>query len=226
MPFLPMRIELGAKAPEEPMAYDGWRCLHTVEGGRPVPPGMPEERTPDYALSLPMTEAIQRMSYALMRHVNPTITPTNWTRVHDYDRCFNNGQGFRDADDPRANFITGENLDKPLPKYDKAMRVCGGTFIRGNVVWDSFGQKLECIAGVHGINADQPLPDPETIIRNHWFTYAVSVNSDYTKIAHFPQGNGGPVLVPFIFRGKITFPLAWFEKWVGNELPDPLRIYR
>lgn len=221
-PLLPLRIEIGSVAPEAPDFYDGWRCLHTIEGGRWVPPGMPEERTPDNALSLPMTEAIQRMSFRLMTYANPTVTPTDWTRVHDYDRCFNNGQGFRDQSDPRANYITGEDLDKELPKYDKAMRVCGGTFITGTAVSD----KLICRAGVDGIDANSPMPDAATIIRKHWFTYAVSVSNDYKKIVHFPQGNGGAVLVPFVFRGEITFPLVWFERWVGNELPDPLRIYR
>lgn len=223
-----MRIDLTFRGttpvppPPPVVVYSGWRCLHTIEGGRWVPPGMPEERTPDNAIPCVMTEAIQRMSYDLMRYANSTITPKNWTRVHDYDRCFNNGQGFRDETDLRANYIIGEDLSYELPKYDKAQRICGGTFIRGVVV----GDKLQCTAGVHGIDANQPMPKPETIIKNHWFTYAVSVNNDYTVIDHFPQGNGGVVLVPFIFRGQITFPLAWFEKWEGTELPDPLKIYK
>ena len=204
-----------------PATYDGWRCLHTIEGGRWVPEGMPEVRPPDNAGVVNMTEAVQRMSYELMRRVNPTITPKNWTRVHDYDRAFNNGSGFRDANDLRANYITGEDLASPLPQYDKAGRICGGTFIKGDVS----GSKLVLRAGVHGINADAPMPDVDTIIKNNWFTHAVSVNSDYTVISHFPQGNGGAVLVPLIFKGTITFPLAWFEHWRADEPPDPLKLY-
>lgn len=205
-----------------PIRFKGWRCLHTIEGGRWVPPGMPEERTPINALALPMTEAIQRMSYALMKRANSTITPTQWTRVHDYDRCFNNGQGFRDPNDLRANYITGEDLKSPLPKYDKAMRLCGGTFVTGR----ANGGVLECAAGVDGINADSTLPNVDEIIRRNWYVVAVSVNNDYTNISHFPQGNGGPVLVPFIFRGTITFPLEWFEPWDDVVLPHPLKIYK
>lgn len=217
---LDVQINLGRPAPAP--NFSGWRCLHTAEDGRWVPLGMPEERTPDYARALQMTEAIQRMSYRLMTYANPTITARQWTDVHQYDRCFNNGTGFKDPYDPRANFITGENLSYPLPAYDKAMRICGGTFVRGDAVAD----KLVFRAGVHGIDGNGPMPDPETIIRNHWYTYAVSVGNRYDRISHFPQGNGGVVLVPFIFRDTITFPLAWFERWESDALPDPLRIYR
>lgn len=216
-----MIVTVRIKPKSEPV-FSGWRCLHTIEGGRWVPPGMPEERTPDYALAYQMTEAVQWMSYNLMTRVNPTITKNQWTDVHQYDRCFNNGTGFWDDTDPRANYILGIDLSYPLPRYDKAQRVCGGTFITGRAV----GDKLQCVAGVDGIDGDSLMPSIDTILKNNWFTYAVSVNNNYTKIVHFPQGNGGPVLVPFIFRGTITFPLEWFERWEGTALPDPLKIYK
>lgn len=201
--------------------YNGWRCIHTIEGGRWVPPGMPEERTPEGWTRVWMTEPIQRMSYWLMTHANPSVTPNGWTKVHRWDKCFNNNQGFERDGDPRANYIMGIDLDAELPAYDKAMRICGGTFITGSQV----GDKLVCRAGVDGIDADSPMPETETILRHNWFTHAVSVNNDYKVISHFPQGNGGPVLVPFIFRNTITFPLEWFQRWQADELPDPLKIY-
>lgn len=218
---LPVAVKLGIPKVEPVKLYKGWRCLHTIEGGRWVPQNMPEERTPDYARALQMTEAIQQMSWRLMSYANASVTRKQWTVVHDYDRCFNNGTGFLNDADPRANFITGEDLDKPLPRYDKAQRVCGGTFITGEAVND----KLVCRAGVDGIDGYGPMPDTRKIIEKNWFTYAVSVNNDYTKIAHFPQGNGGPVLVPFIFRDTITFPLEWFVRWEAYSLPDPLKVY-
>ena len=113
-------------------------------------------------------------------------------------------------------------MSAEFPAYDKAQRVCGGTFITGAAV----GDKLQCVAGVDGIDGNAKMPDIDTVLKNNWYTHAVSVNNDYSRIVHFPQGNGGAVLVPVIFRDTITFPLAWFERWEADELPDPLRIYK
>ena len=205
---------------------DGWRVLHKVEGGyQKTPEGMPEVLPPDNPIAIPMTAAIQRMSFELMRYFNPIITAAKWTKVHEHDIAFTNYNGFGNSGDPRANHITGENLDKGLPKYDKAQRVCGGSFIHG----DAIGGSLVCRAGVHGISADGPMPELETIVKNNWYIHAVTQANG--RISHFPQGwDGadyyGPVVIPFIFKGTITFPIKYFEVWRGNILPDPLRVYK
>ena len=214
--------------------HDGWRVKHKIEGGNPdTPPGMPEVTAPINPVAVPMTRAIQLMSFDLMRLANSAITEDLWTIVHHGDKAFTNNQGFGmvkpdGTPNPRVNYVTKKDIGEPLPKYEKCGRICGGSFIRG--VAD--GGYLYCNSydpehpeNVHGINPDGPMPDAETIIRNHWFVYAVSINSNGSQITHFPQGRGGPVLIPFIFRGTIRFPLSFFEKWVGEELPDPLRIY-
>lgn len=207
--------------PNPPKIYDGWRVLHKVEGGWPnTPLGMPEVMPPKNALSVDMTENIQRMSYDLMTSVNSFITPKLWSAVHDGDRAFTNFQGFDMPGDPRRNYILNTNMTSELPKYDKAQRVCGGSFIRGEAV----GDVLICKSGVHGIDPDKTMPDTKTIMDNHWFIYAVSMDR-LDSISHFPQGQGGPVLIPFIFRGVIEFPLIHFERWQADTLPDPLRIY-
>jgi hypothetical protein len=208
--------------PTEP-TFNGFRVLHKIEdGSQNTPPNMPEVTPPAEASVVKMTESIQRMSYELMRHFNPAITPQKWTKIHDHDRAFTNFNGFSKSSDPRANYILGKDLTSPLPKYDKAQRVCGGTFIRGTAQ----GDWLHCIPGIHGIDANAPMPSLQTIISNNWYVYAVSVNSDFTRISHFPQGDGGPVVIPFIFGKAISFPLAYFERWNRTELPDPLKIYR
>jgi hypothetical protein len=83
---------------------------------------------------------------------------------------------------------------------------------------------LRCVAGIHGIDADKPMPDTQTILDNNWYIYAVSMDTP-TNISHFPQGQGGPVLIPFIIRGAIEFPLQHFERWERDYLPDPLKVY-
>jgi hypothetical protein len=210
--------------PKSPSAkkYVGWRVLHKAEGGYDKNPlGMPGVIPPINPLALEMTEAIQRMSFSLMKQFNPAITPQLWTKIHDHDRAFTNHNGFAKAGDPRANYITGENLSSPLPKYDKMQRLCGGQFVRGEVR----GDNLVCIPGVHGIDASKPLPSIQTIIDNNWYLFAITL-TNASKVDHFPQGKGGPVVIPFIFDREIEFPLSLFEKWEADTLPDPLKIYR
>lgn len=205
--------------------YKGWRVMHIHENPlnwpNDTPPGMPEVMPSLHPRTVDMTKDIQWMSYRLMKYLNPAITNVDWTRVHDHDRAFTNFNGFDKPGDPRANFILNQNTAEALPKYDKE-RLCGGTFVMGEPI----GSALVMRAGVHGIDADSPMPDTATIIAKHWFTYAVSVNTDYTKISHFPQGDGGAVAIPIIFRGTITYNLNCFERWESDTLPDPLKFYR
>ena len=205
-----------------PKKYIGWRVLHKLEGGnQATPPGMPEVTPPINAIALPMTESIQHMSYDLMRYFNPAITTSLWTKVHRYDKAFNNNNGFERPGDPRWNYIANTNSGSPLPKYDKAQRLCGGQFVRGVVV----GDELHCTAGVHGIDGLSPMPSVSTIVENNWYLFAVSVNSNFTQISDFPQGQGGVVAIPFIFTGVIKFPLSYFTRWEGNSLPIHTKIY-
>jgi len=210
--------------------YRGWRVLHIAENPfwpHDTPPGMPEVMPPLYPRTVDMTREIQWMSYYLMRKLNPYITALDWTHVHNHDKAFTNFNGFGDDTDPRANFILNQSTTEQLPKYDKAGRLCGGTFVTG----DAVGYTLVMRAGVHGIDPFSPMPDTETIIAKHWFTYALSVNKEYTRVNHFPQGIGPdgneyPVAIPIIFKGTITFNINCFERWEQPTLPDPLKMYR
>lgn len=214
-------ITINSDTVSEPK-YSGWRVKHKIENGyQKTPPNEPEVIPPTNPISLAMTSVIQRMSYDLMRHFNPAITENLWTKVHRFDKAFNNGNGFEDPTDPRVNFVTGDNLTYSYPKYDKAQRLCGGQFVRGNVV----GNELHCIAGVHGIDGSKPMPSVSAIVENNWYLFAVSVNENFTQISNFPQGLGGVVAIPFIFTGTIKFPLSYFTKWESDSLPDHLKIY-
>lgn len=225
--MLPVQIRLGETIPTPPPAvmYRGWRVLHKVEGGWPnTPAGMPEVMPPEVVQAVEMTMWIQVMSYDLMRKVNTAITTALWRKIHSYDRAFNNfPQNGYDGGIVHADFINGKDVNASLPRYDKAQRVCGGSFVTGDAVSD----KLVMRSGVHGIDPDGPMPEINTIIAKHWFIYAVSIGTtNEGAISHFPQGKGGPVLIPLIFRGTITFPLKYFERWESDSLPDPLRIYK
>lgn len=218
---MPMSLQFGLK-PGVPKKYSGWRVLHKAEGGyQKTPLGMPEVIPPNNPVAVEMTEAIQRMSYSLMTTMNAAITPALWSKVHEHNIAFTNFNGFNKPNDPRANFILSENLTSPLPKYDKAQRLCGGQFVRGRVVQ---GNKLVCVPGVDGIDARYALPSVAEIIERNWYLFAVSYHA--TRVEHFPQGQGGPVAIPFVFDSEIEFDLNLLERWESDELPDPLAFYR
>jgi len=212
--------------------YVGWRALHKDEGGhQKTPSTMPEVIPPVDQFALKMTKEIQEMSFNLMKHFNKAITPNIWTKVHDGERAFTNFNGFgngKHGGGPRANYITNKDLDKPLPRYDKMGRLCGGMFVRGDVQ----GGYLVCTPGKHGIDATRPMPTIQEIVDNNWYFFAMVWYEAKGKrpgyVSHFPAGRGneGPVAIPFIFDRKIKFPISLFEKWEEDELPDPLKYYK
>lgn len=206
--------------------YIGFRGLHILEGGRvPEAPKMPAVIPPIDQIALRMTREIQWMSYLLMQHFCPTLTPQIWTGVHKWDTAMNNGkQNGYDGGYPLRNYPKNENLDSDYwPSYDKMQRTFEGTFIRGELV----GDRIICRPGIHGIDARAPLPTVETIVKNNWYVVAVNTGPDSNpgNVSHFSQGGEYPIVYPFIFDRDIAFPAAFFGEWRSNELPNPVQIY-
>lgn len=130
--------------------YNGWRCIHQAEGGRPNPDRMPIVRPSLNINATNFTEPVQLMSYAI-NDFNSLFTKQRWTATYGNTVAFTNGNGFGDSGDPRANFVERSNLTSPLPKLMKAI-ICGGNFFTGvptystvqaianvwNAFWDQF----------------------------------------------------------------------------------------
>ena len=183
-----------------PASYIGWRVLHKHEGGYSRnPDGMPSVVPPLSSVAVWMTEEIQRMSYNLMRHFNQAITGAIWRRCHSHDRAFNNFIGFPNSNggDLRRDYINQRDLQASYPGYDKAQRLVGGQFVRGEVR----GDKLVMIAGVHGVDRMKPMPDIQTIVNNNWYMRALNVKSQPSPFGgiDWDQGDQGPVVFPFIW---------------------------
>jgi hypothetical protein len=107
-----------------------WRVKHDIEMGSVWRRGLPEVH-PLFANHHSEFQAwAQKVSFGL----NPWFTPELWTKAYDYEYWMTNHQGFGDGTDPRANFITGENLTKELPRVEAL--VCGGSMIEGVRVGD------------------------------------------------------------------------------------------
>ena len=198
--------------------FVGYRCLHVAEGGyQSDPDGQPEVRPSVDAPPVEFTKGLQLLSWALMSR-NLSITKNKWRVVFGNTTAFTNGQGYFKAGDPRADWVSNIDTDYPNPKLMKAI-ICGGMFIRGDVV----GDMLVCRPGVHAIDADRPVPSVEDVIANNW--YFAATTCKYPNVSHFPQGGGGPVLIPYILREPVAYPLRWFVRWDEATLPDPLRLY-
>jgi hypothetical protein len=213
--------------------YTGWRFLHMKEGGYPNPAGMPIVRPSLNAPPVDMTEAVQLLSFKMNAH-NPLFTGDKWRSVHNERIAFTNEDGF-DGENPRRDYVNRRDLSAvtdagtpALPKLKKAI-VCGGNFIRGDVV----GNTLVCTPGIHGIDANKPLPSVEEILAKHWYFIATTGGPD--RIFNFPQGEGMPVRMPYFLREPVAYEMTgekdgvrfvMFERWDRDTLPDPLVMYR
>lgn len=133
-----------------------------------------------------------------------------------------NGQGFPG----RANWVTMQDLDKELPKYDK-MRTNGTVCHKGFKTQDDKGKTVYELEGF--IWEDGPpavtdrsiLADPRifwaTIIRNNKLT-----NNPVTyAVNRFPRLDGGSVPLPLIHkRGQpLQCPWIYVSEYTGERRP-------
>ena len=217
---LPIRIQIGTQPTmPEPVIYRGWRCLHNAEGGyQSDPRGMPCVRPSVNAPSIEFTKSMQLLSWELMsRNIN--VTRNKWRVVYGNTTAFTNGQGYFKAGDPRADWVNNIDTKYKSPRLMKAI-ICAGMF----GTWERIGDQLWGEPGVHGIDARAPMPTVEEVLENHW--YFAATTGTATTVAHFPQGSGQPVLVPYFLIEPTPYPVAWFEPWERDHLPNPLTFYR
>lgn len=213
-----MHIRINIDVAVSQKQYIGYRVLHLAEGGYAHDVGYPAIHPSFNAPPIFFTEPMQRLSYDLMRRFGTQITPQQWTRVFDNGTALTNGQGFGNST-PRRNYITGEDVNNPnseLPKLMKAI-IFSGTFLNAERV----GNLLRMVPGVHAINANKTPPDIDTVLKNNWYTYAVS--ADRTAATHFIPNT--PTLIPYFLKEPVTYPIEWFVEWNEGFLPDPLRFY-
>ena len=205
-----------------PIRYVGHRCLLPGEpGGMINPLNMPIVR-PSLPNSrpIPFTKPMQLLARDLQLHFNKTITDKQFTSTYGEYVAFTNGAGFN-GKVPRANYITGTNLSYALPKLQKAI-FCGGNFIRGH----KQGTSLLAVPGIDGIDCNKSMPSLQTVLDNQWYFFATTLYKSFTSYGHFPQGNGGPVAIPYFLRETVSYPASWFTPWNSTYvLPNPIQGY-
>ena len=129
--------------------------------------------------------------------------------VYGAETGFANHEGFGMVDNPRVDYVNGQDLGAPEPKVYTL--VCGGATLSGLVAVNSKGAQM---LKVDHFDVTQSPPPIETF---HWEEDSrvffattitdVKVDGGY-KVNRFPQLNGKDVPVPLIASRDIYFPLA------------------
>lgn len=176
-----------------PVKY--WTVLHN--------PAVPMDGRPDVVITsefsaVPMTEAIQRLSFDLFswgvgNAVPDADKPRKWRMVYNSDIAFTNFAGF-DGTSPRRDYINKLDLSAELPILQKALTIAGAK-VTGKVVNGYL--ELDTLSPANVPSLAWLLEHPQ------YYFEAMTVNAKGQ--ARFPQGNGAPVLIPFFCQvGKVA----------------------
>jgi hypothetical protein len=195
----------------EPVTSVYWRILHNPEV--PVDPPRPDvvvcadDEKNNNVSFVPMTEAIQRLSYDLFCHgVGENVLlfdrPKKWRMLYSENLAFTNTAGY-DGKSPRRDYINRLDMTAELPILQKAITIAGH-IARGREV-NGFVE-FETLSPANVPTLDWLLANP------HLYFEAMNVNK--FGQSRFPQGNTAPVLVPwFCADGKIArLPLSAVER--------------
>lgn len=192
-----------------------------------TPPSRPEVRQlyPEN-LFVPFGRSWQLLSAAL----NPYCTPNNWTQIYDYRLWISNNNGFRDETDPRANYITGEDMGAPQLKVETL--TCGGNVLRvlRELTITRGGVPIPCYE-VETLDY-RYVPTLEWIKARPWLlTTAVNMGADGTprrfEMGSQPNGYIPGVVHPFVSDpSKVILIPKWrVVRWTEAEMADPYRVY-
>lgn len=153
-----------------------WRVLHDRE----LPSGVRDKVTstgktmPEVFPLLP--NQFTTLNYAwqwFWKNINPNMSKEDWTKLLGYQRAFTNNNGFG-MDDPRVNYVTGENLGAEPPKIESLL--CGGALITGEPDVLYKGEKHLRVLTLDGKQSPPPV---EWVVARPWFYFeAVSVRPD------------------------------------------------
>lgn len=196
-----------------------WRVKHDIEIGKLWRGGLPEVH-PFYPNHF---SRFGKYMQILSRNMNPRFLIGKWIAMYGSTTWIANGQGFGDESDPRANYISGKDLQFEDPKTE--CLTCGGNVVTGEMRGDWF--HAQCLDF-------ESAPTLEWILARPWlFTYAVNVDG-FGNPRRFSQGeqpNGEvvPFIHPFIGMPRryteIVIERYKLQEWTSSELPDPYKVY-
>jgi hypothetical protein len=232
--------------PDEPgddLPQQFWVVLHDAEMGPLWRTGVPEVFVAS-EIKTDFTASYQRLSYDLNTTQNPLVTANmdknKWRVFYDFMRWGMNGTGFNKSGDPRRDYVNMRDLDKPLPKFDKA-RVFGGWLVTGREIYSvvqtlrdaaalmvTMVRRPKSLIGKVGMSVSSLVannrleleslsvydgaPTLAWLLQRPWL-YGDAVNVTANGISRFPQGaNGSRVFTPFVTSQKVSYPLSQLRK--------------
>jgi hypothetical protein len=193
-----------------------WRVKHDKE----IPKGIWRRNLPEvHPLYVNHHSPFQKWAQLVSRGLNLFLTNELWTKVYKGDFWIANDQGFAMKNDPRANFVTGEDLTKDLPKVEALL--CGGSLVKGikNGDWT-------IVKGLHydtPVSFDYVKAHPEFWIRG---VYASGTGQPFRMLGD--KYNGPAFIHPLIVnnnKGELRIESYKLQEWLSSEPPDPLKIY-
>jgi hypothetical protein len=231
LPALSLRVAIRkAQARTLPADMHFVRVLHELELAanlpHTTPPGRPEVRAlfPNHYVKF------GKFWQWLSEDMNPYCSPGNWTAIYHNNLWITNDQGYGEASDPRANFVTGEDMTAELPRVEAL--TCGGNVLR--VLGETAAGYV-----IETLDWTAPAPSLEWIEARPWLvTTAVNMGRDGTprRFEMGSQPNGfipgvrHPLLAdPRRYNGTteaaITIPKWRCVDWKEADVPDPYRLY-
>ncbi len=204
------------------------RVLHELELAshlpHTTPPGRPEVRAMFPNHHIPFRKPWQLKSKAM----NPLCSPANWSAGYHHKLWIANDHGMGDANDPRANYVTGENLTSPLPRVEAL--TCGGNLLSviGEALVKTDRGKEACyIIETLDYSAAPPDEIPPWLV-----TTAVNMGTDGTP-RRFEQARQPNGFIPGFFhplladpkRFTVAIPKWRVVDWAEDYAPDVYRVY-
>jgi hypothetical protein len=192
-----------------------WRVKHDIEIGKIWRAGLPEVHPLYPNHHSPFQEWAQLVSFGL----NPWFTPKRWTDSYHWKFWMTNNQGFGMDNDPRANFVLGEDENEELPRVEALLS--GGSMVEGTRNGDWIK-----IKGLHynsPVTLDYLEANPQFWIRG---VYASGTGQPFRMLG---DKYSGPAFIhPLIVndnKGDLFIEAYKLQRWLSPEPPDPLKVY-
>ena len=164
----------------------------------------------------------QEFYFALTWHFWPAFSrdfsAKRWTSLNGYRVALMNYSGFGDYDNPKANYILGQDIGAPLPAYDKT-RTMGGNVVTG--------YEMDGLLYVETIDGNASPPNLDYVLERPWL-YFHCVLAFKERVGLFPQGCVSadniwqPTIAPLVSSQPVYLEMDRLVKLpLGSSIPDP-----
>lgn len=153
----------------------------------------------------------------LWRDLNPELDDKHFCTLLDNHLAWTNNTGWPG----RKNIILGTDLDQKDPAFHACL-INGGAYLQGFVAGDYLYPDTLRTGGV--------VPPADVVLSMPWLWFWGTNITPEGRINYIVRlGRDGtlkPVRVPLITSQVLKIPTRWLQRWDGDAVPDPLKVYR